>query len=35
MDELKCLIEWIHNLFREGKLYSSIVPYFFQLLHYI
>jgi len=29
MDELDCLIEWIHNLFREGKLYSSIVPYFF------
>ena len=34
MDELDCLIEKSYNLFREGKLYSSIVPYFcFQLLH--
>ena len=32
MDELKCLIEWTHNLFREGKLYSSIVSYFFPTI---
>ena len=28
MDEMDCLIDWIHNLFCEGKLYSSIVPYY-------
>ena len=34
MDELDCLIEKSCNFFREGKLYSSIVPYFcFQLMH--
>jgi len=28
MDNLSCLNDWVYNLFREGKLYSSIVPYY-------
>jgi len=30
MDNLSCLIDWSLQLYREGKLYSSIVPYYFS-----